>query len=381
MRAIERWVFDAYAAALPGLAVVRVAWAAAVLLFAVPRPNWTNAIPAELYNPPPGLPAGWFALLGGPAPAWLSTPLSALLAASAVLVGFGWRTNVATVVAVACGVTLNAWTYATGKIDHDLLLWLTPALLAVAGWGHFGSVDAKLAERRGGLVPEPADNATGRAWAVAMLAFLIAVLMLTAAVQKVRGGWLDLDRLAVLRHVLLNQDRLGRETIAGDLALDATPAWLWELQDWATIAFEGAFVFALVKLGWFRVVCAIAVFFHVGVWLTMSIFFVANLVAYAAFADWRLIRERHGVVVTLENAVSGTPRFVVGVVALAAAIAAALLDRPLATVDAAPGSAVSLGNAVQALAAAIAVAAAAWCLISMVAGYTPRSRRARRSNH
>ena len=365
MKALDRWVFDAYAAALPGLAVVRVAWAAAVLLFAVPRPIWTNAIPAELYNPPPGLPAGWFALLGGPAPVWLSTLLSALLAASAVLVGFGWRTNVATVVAIACGVTLNAWTYATGKIDHDLLLWLTPALLAVAGWGRIGSIDAKLAERRGGLVAEPDDNATGRAWAVAMLAFLIAALMLTAAVQKVRGGWLDLDRLAVLRHVFVNQERLGRETIAGDLALDATPAWLWELQDWATVAFEAAFVFALVRMGFFRVVCAVAVFFHVGVWLTMSIFFVANLVAYAVFADWRAIRQRHGVVVTLEKAVSGTPRFVVGVVALAAAVAAALLGRPLATVEAAPGSAISLGNAVQAFAAVTAIAASIWCLASV----------------
>jgi predicted DCC family thiol-disulfide oxidoreductase YuxK len=46
---------------------------------------------------------------------------------------------------------------------------------------------------------------------------------------------------------------------------------------------------AMFSLRAMRVVCALAVFFHVGIHFSMEIFFFPNLLAYSAFVDWERV--------------------------------------------------------------------------------------------
>ena len=279
----DRWVFDEYAPCLPGLAAVRVAWALVLIAFYLPVSRWATEMPPAFLDPPPGLPAAIVALFGGALPpTWVVDALNVLLAGATVLVLVGHRTLLASFVAVGLLLVLRAIGYSFGKINHDLLFVMMPAFLAPAGWGGAMSLDAA---RRPELYR--GDDDRGRGWFVALFAGVVAVMMFYAAWKKLRGGWLDLDRSAVWYHVFRNQIGREREPVASELALEMTPAWFWEAQDWATIALEGAFVIAVFRRRLFALVCATAVFFHVGVWATMSIFFAANLVAYATFADWR----------------------------------------------------------------------------------------------
>jgi predicted DCC family thiol-disulfide oxidoreductase YuxK len=64
---------------------------------------------------------------------------------------------------------------------------------------------------------------------------------------------------------------------------------VWELMDWGTVLLEAAFFPASLSLRAMRVVCAMAVPFHIGIHLTMEIFFLSSIVAYAAFIEWKRI--------------------------------------------------------------------------------------------
>ena len=61
----------------------------------------------------------------------------------------------------------------------------------------------------------------------------------------------------------------------------------------ATVAIECALLFAIVSRRAFVAVCALMCFFHLGVALLFQITFTPNLMAYAAFVDWRP-RTEHG---------------------------------------------------------------------------------------
>jgi hypothetical protein len=126
------------------------------------------------------------------------------------------------------------------------------------------------------------------------MALLLALAMMTAAMAKLTSGWLDPQSHAVQAHLLLNDLVTGRSNWFTKHMLFIHSRTLWEFFDDSTVLLEAAFLLTVAWRPAFRVVCAVACFFHLGIALTMEIAYVANLIVYAAFFDWSVLKYRAG---------------------------------------------------------------------------------------
>jgi hypothetical protein len=241
------------------LAVCRVAYAAGTLLLWRPRDATVLAsLPDELYFAP----LGPFALLRGWPPAWVFNGLQAAVVVAAVALLVGWRTRAASITLTVALVVLAGLRFGTGKVDHDLVIHLVPALLA-SSWG------ARLAIR-----PEPAGRPR-----VGWLAIVLGVTFLTSGLAKATTGWLDPSYSATAGWLQTYADQYGRggPLAASALGADSMP---WELIDWITVTVE---VGLLPLLLWRRTVpvaVAGAAVFNIGVVALFSIDFAQFVVVY-----------------------------------------------------------------------------------------------------
>jgi hypothetical protein len=115
--------------------------------------------------------------------------------------------------------------------------------------------------------------------------------MLHAAAEKGAGGWLDVRRLAVRTHLLNSMYAAGRPPSLSSEILSVQSRWAWELADWLTVTLEASFLLAALRLRSFRVVLALACFFHLANTLLFRISFYANIVAYGMFVNWAGVRS------------------------------------------------------------------------------------------
>lgn len=263
-----------------------------------PRSLWVTDAPREFLFPPPG-----FALLMPyPPGGWAVVAANVATVLGGLSLIFGIRPAFGGFLAFAGMLTAATWSYAFGKINHDILLVLAPLALA------FGLGDRGDAERR-------RDSHL----VVACFALIIALAMFTAAESKHGSGWLDPSVSASRFHMVLNHVVTGRSGLLTDAAMASGRPWLWELLDVATVLIEYAFIAALVSPALFRSVAALAVTFHVGVWLTMDIAFGTNLVAYAFTVRWSRVAGLRD----LASVVKPWPTVRLAVAGLATAVLAA----------------------------------------------------------
>jgi hypothetical protein len=109
------------------------------------------------------------------------------------------------------------------------------------------------------------------------------------------GGWLWVSDQAVHNVTYRHVQIYGRESQLAEAMLSILPWTAWEALDWTTVLFEIGFFFAVFSPRWFRILCAGAVFFHLGVVLVLSIPFTHQLPVYAAFVDWDRIAAHSSV--------------------------------------------------------------------------------------
>lgn len=271
---IEHLITAAYRPSARQLGVYRMLYAATMLLLGAPRSLWIRGYPDAFYSPPPG-PATLFS--GFPSCAFFIVANGLLIVALVALL-FGYRTRIAALGVAALILTLNTFEYSFGKINHDILVVVIPLVLAFSSWGDALSLDAR---QRAQKAPSQVEG-----WPSALLALLLGLLMLAAAIPKVRYGWLRLDSQAVLAWVIAFNRVWVDGTRFGDAIVANHAPRIWEAFDWITVFLEASFLFAFLSPRWLRRVCALAVFFHAGILLTLNIFFWENLIAYAAFFDF-----------------------------------------------------------------------------------------------
>lgn len=273
----DRWAFTEFALPVRSLALFRILFAGTLLLIVVPRGLSVHRLPEMFYHTPFSVAMFWTAPVS--AEVMQALNLGLIVALAALLLG--WRTRVASVSVCTLLVLLQSFMYATGKINHGhLLLTLVPGVLAWSSWGRDLSIDSR---GSGESVPDLYREA----WSISLLAFLVAVAMFTAGWPKLTTGWLDLSSQATNGHLMVSYVSAGHHTWAGALALRHFPAWLWECMDWATVLMECGFLLVLWNRRLFRLFCAVACLFHLGVLLIFDINFYGNLAAYAAFVDWQ----------------------------------------------------------------------------------------------
>ena len=265
---------EAYRASARSLAILRVLFGVVLLGLLLPRFQWIAGFPDEFFNPPPG-PASLFS--GFPSQAFFAGVDSVLITATVFLIA-GRNVTVASIAITGALLTGNTWAYSFGKVDHDILLVLLPAFMAAAGWHGTGPT---------------------RARPMASYALVVALVMATGGWQKLASGWLDPSASAVLGHSV--EFAGNSNTWLWHVALQYLPLGGWKLLDYATLAFESAFILVVFRATAFRALCGLGCLFHVVVGHMMRITFVYNLPAYAAFLDWEELAVRGGVLTPIER--------------------------------------------------------------------------------
>ena len=274
VRATNRLAFREYAASSEGLALYRILYATAILLMGLPRGLWIPLYGSTFFRPPFGF--TWFVEQNVP-PEWFFLVLNAAAGLAAIMLLTGYRTRIASLTLFVMLLSLNAWRYSFGKIDHDLLIIAVPLILAFSGWGDRLSVDS--------LVGRRARFYTNSPWLL-LLAVVTSVMMFTAAIQKAPTGWLESHTQATWGHFVSTYFVLGSKNPVSAIALGLPIPWVWKSIDFAVVALEVAFLLTFTSRRWFRITCAAACIFHFSTAILMHITFWSNVLAYAAFCNW-----------------------------------------------------------------------------------------------
>ena len=268
-----------YLASAEALGAYRIAFALAnLVVIGVPLVSWIAEVPAAFFDPPPGLAR----LMPGFPADWVLHTVDFIVILLYLALLFGIRTQA---VSLAISLSLlygHLFQFSFGKIDHDAIAVLTPALFAWS-WGRSLSLDALQQRVR------PTEDGLSRG----LLASLLAFGFLTAGLPKL-VGWIDFDlsRHGVLNWVL-DTEISNRGEFLAPFFLRVKNPWIWESLDYAAVAFElGAVVALFVSARAFKVWCVAAVLFHFFNYLALNISFTMYLPLYMAFVDWEPAADR-----------------------------------------------------------------------------------------
>lgn len=325
MKWLDSWIFEGYRTRSSDLAVYRILYSAYVLLVWLPMGLWLRHVPQAFFNPPVSLAA----LFTTFPPTFILSALNVLLALFVSMLLVGLLTRVASVGTCIVLLVIRSWEYSLGKINSDILLVITPLVLAFSCWGDVFSLDAL---RRS----TPAPNTLRGSWNLTLLALLIGIAMFTSGWAKVSTGWLDPMTQSTYGYFVYYYVT-GEPCWVADLALRIEFAWLWKLADWFTAALEIGFLFAAFHRRAMYIFMAIACLFHLSVWLLFDIVFTHNIITYGAFV-------RYSTLPLLSQGIEMIPKlhpfrfmpvWVLGWVILATAflmtLVALLVQRPLAS--------------------------------------------------
>lgn len=274
LRTLESRAIESYRMRPEDLAVARILYAVFVLVRVIPIGLWLPLAPKAFFYPPIG-PA---ALFTQTPPAAVLLALNGLLTVFTAMLLVGWKTRLASIGTGLLLFALDAWVYSFGKINHDILFVITPLILAFADWGRALSVDARTCP--------PAEGSSPPAWPLALLALFVGFGLFTAGYQKAESGWLDPQLHCTYGWMANNHFYTGRETLVSTWALGFDSPMFWKAMDYATVAFELAFLPAAFNRRWFSWLLVIACFFHFGAMLLFAIPYSKNFLVYGAFVSY-----------------------------------------------------------------------------------------------
>jgi len=248
-----------------------------LFLMLKPTFSWIGEYPRNSYMPPPGP----FQLLAEFPPPWFFVMLDYAVTVLGVCVLIGYTTKITSVLLSLLLLMGYGFSFSLGKIDHTILLALTPMFMAFANWGNLLSIDSRQGRTSGNQ-----SSATAGLSAMRLLAVSIGVAMLTAALMKFRGGWLSLSSQAAYSHEIAQYFFKGREGFLAEIAVSTHLPLLWEAIDWMTVALEGALLILALSWRTWRIGLALICIFHLGVLLVFNISFWYNILAYIVFVRW-----------------------------------------------------------------------------------------------
>lgn len=273
----ENWIFNSYSPTAEGIALYRIFAALFFLIFLLPDVAFyttLNSLPNDFFTPPPGP----MMLLDQFPPELFLRSVHILLIISWVCILVGFKTKWSSILAGLSMLVLQGFMFSLGKINHEILLSVTPIVMAFSNWGAAFSVDSKY-----GI-----ENKT-EGWPLVLLALFIGFMMFTAGFPKILGGWLDPSTQATRGHLFNQFFVRERQELLAEFAVRFDVAFVWEFLDWATIIFEIGFLVAVWKAGWTRLFICFAAIFHFSTMMTLNIAFLPNFLAYAAFIKWNTV--------------------------------------------------------------------------------------------
>lgn len=274
---LDRFVAHEYSLPDASMGVFRVAFAFAILLH-IPAPTWVARVPPAIFLPH----LGPMQLMSGPPSSFAIDVLHGAAITAALLLASGIAAAPAALVLSAAVMVLQGLRYSVENVHHHIVLPLVPALLAFSGWN-----------RRFVLLPKRFRDSTSgeRATAVglALLAIAIGFVFFTATMPKLMGGWLDPSTPAAYAHVVSRAKAGQNVGMLASLAYATAGVPFWELLDWFTVLVEGAVLFLVPWRRAFVAMLAVLVYLHLGIYLFMGTNFSGQVLAYAAFVDWKRV--------------------------------------------------------------------------------------------
>ncbi len=272
MERFSHWLDTRYYLTPEALGIYRILFASYFLFInGLPDFSWVGEHPQVFYNPP----IFSLGIVFSDFPnAVLFHGLNWALGILFVLLLFGVFTRVVSVL-ITTGLLVGlTFAYSYGKIDHMILAYLTPLLMAFAGWGNAYSYDASRQYTR----------VETRGWPIAFMLWMLCFAFFSAGVLKLLGGWLSPDSQAVRGHLIENFYLLGRQKFLASVAMGFESTFFWELLDWVTVAFEICFIAALFNRTVFMAFVVAAVFFHGMNLLVLNIPFMGDFGTYLLLA-------------------------------------------------------------------------------------------------
>lgn len=279
----NQWIFHSYSITKEGLGLMRIVLSLFLLYFLIPGNGWghflfLSTIPHDFYAAPPG-PMMLFDQF--PSHLFLVTLyLTCIL--SVILMMIGYKTKWVSILTGLSILTLQGVIFSVGKINHEILVALVPVVMAFSHWGSAFSIDSGMCKK--------SDEA--ESWPLTFVAVLIGFMMFTAGFPKILGGWLDISTQATQGHLLNQFFVRERQDLLAEAAVNFHSPLFWEILDWGTVLFEIGFLFALIKMRWFKFFLCLAIIFHFFTMLFLNIAFLPNFLAYAIFLNWDQILKK-----------------------------------------------------------------------------------------
>lgn len=265
--AFDRWLFEAWRLPREQLVGYRTLICLYLLFVGIAKPLLLVDAPPELLRAP----LGPFLWLSAYPPPWVHRGLQAVACVALLLLITGRAPRASGGVATLAAMLISGFAFTgAGKIDHNLLLVLAPLACGFAT-ARSGDSEAEI---------------DARAWPVALFALVVGFSLFTSAVFKWSSGWLALEDSSVQGAQLRNLYVYGRDALLAPHAARWDLGWFWEIQDWATVVVEGAFLVApfVPRLMRWAVLAMSAL--HLGIVLVMNISFAGNIVVYSLFLLW-----------------------------------------------------------------------------------------------
>ncbi len=310
-RAVARWWNDYWfrPSSVFNLAVCRIAVVGLQLVLVLfpyallTVPPYTRfevfvALPDELWNP-----VFIFRLLTLPfgpdyRPTVAHLEIAYAIAAVAGILSFiGLFTRASLWAFVTSLIFIVAHSHSYGEFHHvETVSTIFLMLLAASPSGECLSIDDRL--RRRGLRRAGEDAAAKLGldrkselarWPLVLMAWLFAMIYLSAALSKLGGSGLEwLNGHTLQTHLLSCSSYWGLElgTWIGQRF------FLCWLLGWVSILFEATFFVVLIfpRLGWVYALLGAA--FHIGIWMTMKAPFAIYLACYSVFFPWDRIATK-----------------------------------------------------------------------------------------
>jgi hypothetical protein len=276
-----------YPATERGLSLFRILFALPIVFLSFsPKSLWVAGYPDVFWAPPQPLSffdctgTIQFGLICGFPPFPVLLFLEAGVALTSVFILFGYRTFYSSIFFSAFYMLNNAFIYSTGKIDHDIIFVITPAILSFSGWGNHFSLDSKQGKEVKSSFPS---------YSLLFLALTIAAGFLGAGYPKA-VSWIDFDlSTSGVRSWGIGQYFGVEGNWVAPVFASLSNVWIWEAIDYTAVFLEIGLAFSVLSGRTFKVFLVAASLFHFGNYVLLNISFASYLTVYAAFLPWDYI--------------------------------------------------------------------------------------------
>lgn len=256
--------------------IFRIFFGTYILVFMTPFFGWLGLVPQNFFNPPVlSMPK----LYGSFPPAIFFNTVDILIVLTAIMLTLGIKSRLSGLVLFTLVIVGLSFQYSFGKIDHNILSFVTLLCFSFSNWGSVNALIPDVRLKFHSKVP-------------GMLAILLVFAMFTAGLEK-SLIWIDFDlnTSGFLSWFYSGYYTLGRQFVFADLVFKI-PSFVLEFMDYFAVVFElSGIVFLLVGARAWKLWLLTACVFHAANVCLLNIPFHGNVIVYISFFLFPLLNE------------------------------------------------------------------------------------------